>query len=285
MGAAYLKKYRMTVSVILKQMILQLALITGLWLLQLYGRVLPTTAVLLLWVLLGLLLGRGLWLQASLQRRVWLAAFIRSGSGLQTLLQGGLFMMLMQVLPAMLLASLLLAALLRSADPVMWQLLLLGVLALPLALALATVVLRAHASVVYLPALAWRVGSFIVGLLLLAGLLAVALTAQYPDLGASSLEQSVWYMLSQEQARSAPLLSLLQVAAATDGLKLWLGQALLPAPAESVWQLLGWTIVFVQEVLFVWSLLLMSRAVVYLPLIASNEEGSHEPALSRDRNT
>lgn len=264
----------MTVSVLLKQMILQLALITGLWLLQLYARVLPTAAVLLLWVLLVFLIGRGLWLQASLQRRVWLAAFIRSGSGLQALLHGGLFMMLLQVLPAMLLASVLMAALLRSADPVMWQLLLLGVLALPLALALATVALRTHASVVYLPALAWRVGSFSVGLLLLVGLLAVALTAHYPDLGASSLEQSVWYMLSQEQARSAPLLSLLQVAAATDGLKLWLGQALLPAPAESVWQLLGWSIVFVQEVLFVWSLLLMSRAVIYLPLIASSAEDS-----------
>jgi hypothetical protein len=273
-----------TVSLVLKQMVLQLALITGLWLLQLYARVLPTSAVLLLWALLGLLIGRGLWLQARLRRQVWLAAFICAGSNLRTLLRGGLFMILQQVLPAMLLASVLMAALLRSTDTVIWQLLLFGLLVMPVSLALAMRALQAHASFVYLPELAWRVGSFGVGLLLLTCLLALTLLAQYPDLGESSLEQSVWYMLSQEQARSAPLLSLLQIAAATDGLKLWLGQALLPAPAESVWQLLGWTMVFAQEVLFVWSILLVSRAVLYLPVIAHGDEGAHQSVSSNERD-
>src|SRR5690606_28882201 len=100
------------------------------------------------------------------------------------------------------------------------------------------------------------------GLLLAFTLLAYL--QRYPDFSAVSLEQAVWHLVSLQQARSEATLAVLQGAAAAEGVRLWLAQQLLPTPAESLWQALGWVLLLAQEALFIWSYLLACRGIVTL---------------------
>jgi hypothetical protein len=51
---------------------------------------------------------------------------------------------------------------------------------------------------------------------------------------------------------------------AADGLRFWLAQRLLPAPATSLWQVIAWCLVLAQEALFVWSYLLLCTGALKL---------------------
>lgn len=245
-----------------RQMVILVALVAGLWLLHLYARVLPTAAILVVWGLLGLGLARALFLRAQLRRRGWLAVYLRPEGSLSTLLRGGALMAVVQTVLGSGLALLFLVAVMRSADPLIWMSLLALAMLLPPASVLLQARLRVQASDLYLGELAWRTASAVLGAMLLALLTWHAFGRTYPDFGAATLDQAVWHMVGLQQARSGVALTALQMAAAGDGLRLWLGQQLLPTPGTSFWQALGWVLLLAQEAVFVWSYLLLCRVVV-----------------------
>ncbi len=97
---------------------------------------------------------------------------------------------------------------------------------------------------------------------LLAWLVWQSLQTSHMDFQGVSLERAVWHLAGQEQARSEVLLAVLQFAAASEALRLWLAQQLLPALQLPLYQGLAWSLVFVREVLFVWSYLLLLQGVL-----------------------
>lgn len=235
-----------------------LVVLTGtalLFLLHLYVRVLPTAVLVLAWLLLALPIGYALWWQARLRRRAWLSAWLRSNASLRHRLRGGPLLLLRQAVVALGLALLLLVALARTAGPAPW----LALLAAGPLLVLADALVRhraAHqARAAFLPALGWRLALPLTAVLLTIALLAVALQQPYPDFRGVSLERAVWHLVDREQARSAILQGVLELAAAQDALRLWLGQQLMPAPGLSLAQLAGWLGLIAAEALFAWSYL------------------------------
>lgn len=251
-------------------MLVLVALTAALWTLHLYARVVPTSAVIGAWVLLAAGLGMALTSQARLRRRGWLLVYLRPGAGLFFRLRGGVLMGLVQGLLGAGLALLFLIAIMRSTDSFVWIALLAIAVLLPPLSALLRKALRTQANEGYLGELAWRTVSTLLGVIVLAVLAWRALQLSYPDFGDVTLEQAVWHLVGQQNARSDWALTMLQVAAAGDGLRLWLGQQLLPTPGTSLWQSLGWAVLLAQEAVFVWSYLLLCRALV-LPAPKNNE--------------
>lgn len=251
----------MDISALVRQISALLLLSAGLWLLHLYARVLPTGAVLGACVGLAFLIARGLFLRARLRRRVWLSAYLHSGSPLQLLLRGGLLMALMQGVLATGLAVAFLSTLIRSTDRFMFLLLSGAAVLMPLLNGLLQKLCRRHASALFLPELGWRLSSFVFGVVLIAILTWHGYQQLYPDFSDVTLEQAVWHMVGLQQARSDLLLMLLQMAAAGEGLRLWLAEQLLPTPGATLWQALGWIILLAQQALFVWSYLLLCRGM------------------------
>lgn len=264
----------MRINQILKQMLGLAALTAALWLVYLYGRVLSNSALILVWIATSMLLGLGLWRRAKSRRRVCLAAYLLPGSGAFRFLRGGLLMALGQGIVAIVMALYLLLAVLRLDTYNQWLGLLCAALILPVAAALVAGILQGH----IVPSLREEL-SLHLALNLLAGALLIylvwqALGVHYPDFRGASLEQAVWHAVSGEQARSPRLLTLLEMAAASDGLQAWLAQRLLPAPGSSVWQAAAWCLVFAREVLFAWSYLLLCRGALALPQIFAASAGA-----------
>lgn len=254
----------MHTSQLLKQMFALLGLVGALWVWHLYGRVLTSPILLLVWGLASLLLGLGLWQSARTRRRVWLAAYLLPESSVYRLLRGGLWMALLQILFALVMALYLLLAILSIDASLLWTALLLGALALPVLATFAARLLRAHT----VPQLRTDL-SLRVAIVLLSGVLFViyiwhAFNTPLPDFRNASLEQAVWYGVSTEKARSPVMLTLLELGAATDGLRVWLAQRLLPTPGTSLWQAVAWSFVLAREALFVWSYLLLCRGTLAL---------------------
>jgi hypothetical protein len=156
----------------------------------------------------------------------------------------------------------LMIALARIGDARVWPALVLAGPALVLVRAWLQQRLAAHAGALYLPILSWRLAALLVGGLLTAMFVALAWHQAYPDFAGVSLERAVWHLVDQEQARSPAAQVLLQAAAVKDALRLWLAQQLMPAPATSLVQLLGWLLVLAEEVLFVWSYLLLGHGLL-----------------------
>lgn len=246
------------------QMIMLLGLVTVLWLLFLYARVWTTPVALLLWLVLTCLVARGLFLGARVRRRAWLQIYLSPQSTLVGRLSGGPLMLALQFVLATALSLLLMVAVADSGNPVMWLLLIGSALLLPLLSRGIEHLLAGHANPVLLPELSWRLSSILVGIALLAAFTVLAYIQNYPDFTAVTLEQAVWHLVEQQQARSVPTLTILQGAAAVEAVRLWLAQQLLPAPAGSLWQGLGWALLLAQEALFVWSYLLACRGIVIM---------------------
>ena len=248
------------------------ALTGAVWLFHIYGRTLPTAAVAVVWALLAALLGAALLGRARIRRAAFLAAYVRAGSPLERRLRGGWPMAALALLLGAVLALLLGIALLRRDAPVDWVVLLAAVPAVVLTRAVVSRALAPHASPAYLPELVRRIAIAAVGAAVVAALVALAFHRTYPELGSVSLEQAVWHLVDQEHARSAPVQVLLQMAAAKDGLRLWLAQQLMPQPGTSLAQAAGWLVVLAEEALFVWSYLLLCSAV----LMATNRRGTKQ---------
>jgi len=245
------------------QSIMLLGLVTLLWLLFLYARVWTTPVALGLWLLLTALVARGLFLRARLRRRAWLQMYLHPDSALVPRLGGGALLLALQLVLAAVLALLLMVMMARG-DPRMWIWLIGSALLLPMLARLLGRLLAAHANPVWREELAWRVAAVIAGTALLLVFTVQAYMQSYPDFTAVTLEQAVWHLVDQEQARSEATLAVLQAAAAAEGVRLWLAQQLLPTPAGSLWQALVWVLLLAQEALFVWSYLLACRGIVLM---------------------
>jgi len=255
----------------LKQMLGLVALTAALWLVHLYGRVLGTSVLVVIWTMTSLLLGLGLWQRAKTRRRVWLAAYLQPNSGAFLLLRGGLLMALGQGAIALVLALYLLLAILRLNSYWQWVALLCAALALPAIAALVAHWLRTQVVSIYRAELSLRVAVGILAAVLLVFLIWQAIDAQYPDFRGATLEQALWYSVALEQARSPLLLTLLEIASATEGMHAWLAQHLLPTPGASVLQAAAWFIVLAKEPLFVWSYLQLCRGALALPQLFTRE--------------
>ena len=243
-------------------MLVLLALLAALWLLHLYVRVLPTAALGPAWAALALVVAVGLWRSSRVRRRAVLAVYLHPDSPWQRRLRGGLLMAAKAAGLGALLALVLLLGLARAAGPATWILLIASV---PALVGLRTWLVRRmapHAGAGYLPLASWRVAAWSVGSVLLIALVLLSLFQAQPDFSGVSLERAVWHLVEQENARSPAAETLLQVVAAKDGLRLWLAQQLMPAPAASLAQLLGWMLVLATEALFVWSYLRAGHGVL-----------------------
>lgn len=271
----------MRINAMLKQILGLVALTAALWLVYLYGRVLTSPALTLVWIAASALLGMGLWQRAKTRRRVWLAAYLRPESGAFRLLRGGLLMALGQGAVAIVMALYLLLTILRLEANWQWSALLSAALALPVVAALLAGLLRAQVVSGLREELSLRLALNLIAGALLLYLIWQALHTQYADFRSASLEQAVWYAVSSEQARSPLLLTMLEMAAALDALQAWLAQRLLPAPGRSVWQAMAWCIVLAREALFVWSYLLLCRGALALRQLVNTRSPA---ALDEDPN-
>lgn len=248
-------------SEILRDMASLLAATALLWVYHLFARTLPTGALLAVWAALAVVIAAGLFWRARIRRRAFLRAYVAPASPLTRWLRGGRLLAARQLLLAVVLALLLAVALIR-ADTRVWLVL---VAAIPV-LAVVQVILRrglaVHISPGFLPELSWRITLGVVGVALFAAVTAIAAHLDYPDFAAVSLERAVWHLVDAERARSDAALTLLQLAAAKDGARLWLAQQLMPVPGAVLGQLAGWLVVVAEQALFVWSYLLMCNGIV-----------------------
>jgi len=246
----------------LRDMLALFALTAAVWLVHVYGRLLPTAALAAVWAVIAILIAAALFRRARIRRAVFLAAYFHGESRLGRRLRGGWLMAARQALLAAVLALLLAVALIRLDEREAWAVLVGSVPILVLMHGLLRRALAPHASPAYLPELAWRVTLTAAGTLMLAALVLLAFHRPYPELGAVSLDRAVWHLVGQERARSEWAQNLLQMAAAKDALRLWLAQQLMPQPGTSLAQALGWLIVLAEEAVFVWSYLLLCSAVL-----------------------
>lgn len=247
---------------LLKQMLAMLVMTAALWGALLFARVVTTPVLVLLWLSCAALLGMGLWHRAKRRRRVWLNAYLLEHSVLTVGLRGGLLMALWQACLALSLTLFLLLLLIRNDAAALWPALLVAALALPPLSYAAERILRAHFVPLYRHELASHAAVSIIALVLCGYVLWFAYNESYPELQALSLEQAVWSRVLLQEARSPALQLLLELAAAVDGASLWLAQRLLPAPAQSLWQGLGWILLLARDALFVWSYMLLCRGVL-----------------------
>ncbi|HUG26610.1 hypothetical protein [Piscinibacter sp.] len=227
-----------------------------------YSRILPTPALVAAWGLFAALIATALLRRARIRRRAFLAVYVAVASPLQRWLRGGVLLALRPLLLAAVLALLLMVALARLDDHRVWLALIAAGPVLVLVRAWLLGRLANHAGPLYLPILSWRLAALLVGGGLTVLLVWLAFHQAYPEFAGVSLERAVWHLVDQELARSGPAQVLLQTAAAKDGLRLWLAQQLMPAPAISLVHLLGWLLVLAEEVLFVWSYLLLCHGLL-----------------------
>jgi hypothetical protein len=239
-----------------------LVAVFALWLLHVYGRTLPTAALSAVWVALALVIGGGLFWRSRLRRRALLAVYLAPESGLHGWLRGGWVMAARQLVIASLLALVLVVALVRTVHAETWIALVITVPLLILMQAAMRNVLAGHVSRLYLPEVCWRLAVGVAGAALLAAVVTMGLHREYPNFAGVSLERAVWHLVDRELARSEALLALLQMAAAKDGLRLWLAQQLLPHAGTVLLQLAAWVLVLAAEAVFVWSYLLFCNGVV-----------------------
>ena len=245
-------------------MLLLLALLAALWVFHLYVRVLPTTVLGLAWAALAAVVAAGLWRSSRLRRRAVLAVYLHPDSPWQRRLRGGLIMGTKAVGLGALLALVLLLGIARPAGAATWVVLIASVPVLVGLRASMVARMAPHAAAAWLPLASWRAAAWVTGLGLLAALVTLALFEVRPDFAGVSLERAVWHLVEQESARSPVAATLLQVVAAIEGLRLWLAQQLMPAPAASLAQLFGWMLVLATEALFVWSYLRAGHGVLVL---------------------
>lgn len=252
-----------------RDILMMLPVAAAAWLLHVYGRVLPTPAIIATWIVAAGLIAAGRFRRARLRRAAFLSAYFRPGAALARRLRGGWLMAAREAVLGAALAAVLGVELIRLTEAAAWVVLVAGVPLVALVRAAARAALARSVSPAYLPELEWRTTMPVVGAIVLAALVVLAFHRPYPDVGGVSLERAVWHFVDQERAESAGLEILLQLAAAQEGLRLWLAEQLMPQPGASLAEAFGWLIVLAVEALFVWSYLLFLSAV---PIVASRDE-------------
>ncbi|WP_038053895.1 hypothetical protein [Thioalkalivibrio sp. ALJ1] len=253
-----------TTHVALRHAFTVTVLVIGLWLLHMYLRVLPEAVIVLLWIGATLLIALGGFRRHRIRRAAFLRGYLEPTSNWPRRLRGGPLMALRHLITGAILGGLLLIALARIPVQEAWAALLLGGFVLVTVEALFTRSLRGHAHPQFAPELARRGGLLVAAMLLVIALLVLALQARYPDLTGATLEQAVWFLVQHEAARSHLLEAGLQLAAAQDALRLWLGQQWFPQGVESLPALLGWLLVLAEQAFLAIGFLLLTNGL--LPL-------------------
>ncbi|WP_018950333.1 hypothetical protein [Thioalkalivibrio sp. ALMg11] len=244
-------------------------LVIGLWLMHMNLRVLPEAGVVALWIGVTLLIAHGGFRRHRVRRAAFLRGYLEPTSQWPRRLRGGPLMALRHLIVGALLGGLLLITLARIPTQEVWAALLIGGFVLVTTEAILARLLRGHAHPQFAPELARRGALRVAGTLLIVALLALALLARYPDLTGATLEQAVWFLVHQEAARSHLLEAGLQLAAAQDALRLWLGQQWFPQGVESLPALLGWLLVLAEQAFLALGFLLLANGL--LPLRPAND--------------
>ena len=216
---------------------------------------------------LALLMVAGLWLQALVRRRLFLAGALRAESFWHRRLRGGFGLAVAALILGLPLAVILLVAAVRpSSDYFLFAL----VITAPVLILLwqgAYRLLSGHAVARFHAVLALR-AALALNFVLLFGVLAIAALFQsYPDFGGLTLAQAVLSEVGRQDAESELLAGLLQMAAAKDALAWWLGQQLLPGMpgsnvAEAMLVLGAWVLLLATDALAAWSYLVGCSAVL-----------------------
>ncbi|MCH8544532.1 MAG: hypothetical protein LAT61_13265 [Alcanivorax sp.] len=225
-----------------------------------------------LWLLISLVMWAGLWRRGLSRRRAFLTAYLHPGSRWRWRLRGGALLALRLWLQSALLALVLLVALVRQQQDLLWWLLGASLLVLVALHSLLQRGLRPHIAPVYLPELSWRLTLALQFILLFTALAGLALFVDYPDFTDASLRQALWHEMARERAASPWLEALLQAAAAKDALVWWLSQQLLPGVGSPLLRAGAWLLLLAAEGLFVWSWLVLAAGAASLsgqPLPAS----------------
>ncbi len=246
----------------LPNVLLALGVTAVLWGLHLYGRTLTEPVLILIWLTMSALLATGLFIRARIRRRAFLLAYLHADSTIARRWRGGLVMAIRIGVLSCVLAVVSIIALLRIETTAVWVALIAAALLLAPLQARVTRMLAGQANPVWLTELAWRIAIAVVGVLLMAALVTLAYHQPQPELGGVRLDSAVWYFVEREAARSDLAGLLLELAAAKDGLKYWLGQQLLPQPGVSFTQAAGWVVILAEEALFVWSYLSLLSATL-----------------------
>lgn len=244
-----------------RQLFTLVLLLIGLWLLHLNLRVAPEAVILALWIGATLLIGYGGFRRHRLRRAAFLRGYLDANSPWSTRLRGGPLMALRHLLVGALLGGLLILALARIQTPAVWAVLVVGALTLVVLEAGFSRLVAGHAHPRLAPELARRGALWITGGGLTLALLVLALRGWYPDLSGASLEQVIWFMVEHEGARSAVLEIGLQLAAAQDGLRLWLGQQWLPPGAQPLPVLLAWSLLLLEQAFLAAGFLLLANGL------------------------
>lgn len=242
-------------------------------LLHLYGRVLPGPALFAAWLGLATVIAGGGFVRQRLRRRVFLDAYVREASPLQRWLRGGPLMFSWQWLLGMLLSAVLMVTLVRLSEPVEGLLLSGGLLLLAPLYALNQAWLGRHVAPGYLPEMAWRLTQGVLFGVLLVVLGVLALWREQPSLEGISLDSALWHFVDAEQARSPVLLILLQLAAALEGLRLWLAQQLIPVLEWSALAWPAWLLVLARQALVIWAWLRLGSGTLMLANAARQRPG------------
>lgn len=229
-----------------------------------WGAQLTDTAIAVLVLVLAVLMAAGIWLRAVVRRRIFLAGAIRVESQWYRWLRGGGFLGLLALLAALPLAVILVVATVRATGP---HLLLGMVLNLPVLVLLREFWdrwLTAHAVARFRAVLALRLALAMNLGVLFAALALAALFQRYPEFSGFTLVEAMRYEAGRQEAASALLEALMQLAAAKDAAAWWLGQQVLPGVIEPGLQLVGWMILLATDLLVVWSYLLICASVLTL---------------------
>jgi hypothetical protein len=228
------------------------------------GLVLTDMAVVGLVLGVSVFMTAGIWLRSIVRRRIFLAGALRAESPWYRWLRGGPLLALLGLLTAIPLATILAVATVRVSDP---HLLLGIVLNVPLLVLLREFWhqrLACHAVPRFRPILALRL-ALTVNLVLLTLTLAVAsLFRSYPEFSGLTLVEAMLSEVGRQEAASALLQALMQLAAAKDAAAWWLGQQVLPGAIEPGLQVAGWMLLLATDVLVVWSYLLICASVLTL---------------------
>jgi hypothetical protein len=218
---------------------------------------------------LALLMGAGLWLQALVRRRLFLAGALRAESFWHRRLRGGFGLAVAALMLALPLALILLVAVVRPSSDHFLLALVVNVPVLGLLWQGGYWLLDGHAVARFHPVLALR-AALSLNFVLLFGILAMAALFQsYPDFGGLTLGQALLSEVGRQDAESELLAGLLQMAAAKDALAWWLGQQVLPGIpgstfVEGVLVLGAWVLLLATDALAAWSYLVVCSAVLTL---------------------
>lgn len=252
--------------VTLRELQLMLALLGLIAAMLITGAVLPklpTGAVLVFYVLLWLPLLMLLFIRRRMLRHAWRRAYVIDSSPWQRWLRGGPLMLIGQAMAAGILALALLVSLAQETPSSTWIFLILLVPIWSIAWAPLRAALSRHLSTQILAFSTAGVLRWLCAVALLALLTALAFWQPLPDLSEATLYEAVHHSILKQHAESSFLEALLDVSTALDGAGHWLAQNWLHT-LPSATRPLAWSLVLVQQWLFIWPFLLLCEALTHV---------------------